>query len=62
MGALYGTGYSSLAREKQLHVDYLKIDKFFIDKLFDATPDKAITSDIISMSHKLGQCTIAEGV
>lgn len=58
----FGTGYSSLAREKQLHVDYLKIDKFFIDKLFDATPDKAITSDIISMSHKLGQCTIAEGV
>lgn len=31
-------------------------------KLLDADLSKAITSDIISMSHKLGHCTIAEGV
>jgi diguanylate cyclase (GGDEF)-like protein/PAS domain S-box-containing protein/putative nucleotidyltransferase with HDIG domain len=58
----FGTGYSSLVREKELSVDCLKIDKYFIDKLLDADPSKAITSDIISMSHKLGHCTIAEGV
>ncbi len=58
----FGTGYSSLAREKELNVNCLKIDKYFIDKLLDADPDKAITSDIISMAHKLGHCTIAEGV
>lgn len=58
----FGTGYSSLAREKELSVDCLKIDKYFIDKLLDADLSKAITSDIISMSHKLGHCTIAEGV
>lgn len=58
----FGTGYSSLAREKELSVDCLKIDKYFIDKLLDADLSKAITSDIISMSHKLGHCAIAEGV
>ena len=58
----FGTGYSSLAREKELKVDCLKIDKYFVDKLLGADLNKAITSDIISMSHKLGHCTIAEGV
>lgn len=58
----FGTGYSSLAREDELNVDYMKIDKFFIDKLLKANLNKAITSDIISMSHKLGHYTIAEGL
>ena len=58
----FGTGYSSPAREKELSVDCLKIDKYFIDKLLETDLSKAITSDIISMSHKLGHCTIAEGV
>ena len=58
----FGTSYSSLKREKELSVNCLKIDKYFIDKLLDTDLSKAITSDIISMSHKLGHCTIAEGV
>jgi len=58
----FGIGYSSLAREKELHVGCLKIDKFFIDKLLDPDIDKAITGDIISMAHRLGHCAIAEGV
>ena len=58
----FGTGYSSLSREKELNVDCLKIDKSFIDKLLDTNPDMAITSDIISMAHKLGHCAVAEGV
>jgi PAS domain S-box-containing protein len=58
----FGTGYSSLARQKELKVDCLKIDKYFIDKLLDTDLNKAITSDIISMSHKLGHYTVAEGV
>ena len=58
----FGTGYSSLAREKELKVDCMKIDKHFIDSLLDIDPNKAITCDIISISHKLGQCTVAEGV
>ena len=58
----FGIGYSSLYREKELEVDCMKIDKYFIDGLINADMNKAITCDIISMAHKLGHCTIAEGV
>jgi PAS domain S-box-containing protein len=58
----FGTGYSSLARERELDVDCLKIDKCFIDKLMLLKEDETITSDIISMAHKLGHFAIAEGV
>lgn len=58
----FGTGYSSLAREKELKVDFMKIDKYFIDKLMVEDLDESITSDIISISRKLGHCIIAEGV
>jgi EAL domain-containing protein (putative c-di-GMP-specific phosphodiesterase class I) len=58
----FGTGYSSLSREKELKADSIKIDKYFIDKLLNTDPNKAITGDIISMAHRLGHDTIAEGV
>ncbi|MDD2393592.1 MAG: EAL domain-containing protein [Eubacteriales bacterium] len=58
----FGTGYSSLARERELNVSCLKIDKFFVDRLLIDDPDKLITCDIISIAHKLGHTTIAEGV
>jgi len=58
----FGIGYSSLARERDLNIDCLKIDKSFIDRLMYLKADDAITSDIISMAHKLGHSTIAEGV
>jgi len=58
----FGTGYSSLARESSLFVNGLKIDKSFIDELMLVSLEKAITGDIISMAHKLGHYTIAEGV
>lgn len=58
----FGTGYSSFARELELFVNCLKIDKFFIDKLLKVNPDQTVICDIISMAHKMGHCTIAEGV
>lgn len=58
----FGTGYSSLARERELNADCMKIDKYFIDDLLNNDLNKAITGDIISMAHKLGHATIAEGV
>ena len=57
----FGIGYSSLASERELRVNCIKIDKYFINKL-DEDLDRAITGDIISMSHKLGHCIVAEGV
>ncbi|KAF0092593.1 MAG: PAS domain S-box [Fusobacteria bacterium] len=58
----FGTEYSSLARERELNVNCLKIDKFFIDKLLCLNEEESITSDIISMAHKMGHCVVAEGV
>lgn len=58
----FGTGYSSMAREGELKINCLKIDKYFIDKLLKISPDKNIVGDIISMAHRLGHCVIAEGV
>ncbi|HPX03310.1 MAG TPA: EAL domain-containing protein [Synergistaceae bacterium] len=58
----FGTGYSSFAREQELNVDCLKIDKYFIDKLLEVDSDKAITAEIISIAHKMGHYVIAEGV
>ncbi len=58
----FGTGYSSLAREQELNVDCLKIDKYFIDKLLEVNHENALSADIISMAHKMGHYVIAEGV
>ncbi len=58
----FGTGYSSLSRERELNFDYMKIDKFFIDRLLLEDKEAEITGDIISMAHKLGHYVIAEGV
>ena len=57
-----GTGYSSLARLRELNANYIKIDKYFIDKLLEVSKKEAITGDIISMGHKVGCVVIAEGI
>ena len=56
-----GTG-SSLARERELSVDYVKIDQIFIERLLTFDKSEVISGDIISMAHKLGHKVIAEGV
>lgn len=58
----FGTGYSSLSRLRELNIDIVKIDKFFIDRIEVLDYDRLISGDIISMAHKLGLVVIAEGV
>jgi EAL domain-containing protein (putative c-di-GMP-specific phosphodiesterase class I) len=58
----FGTGYSSLARENELNVNFLKIDKSFIDSLLIIKLDESITCDIVSLAHRLGHRVVAEGV
>jgi EAL domain-containing protein (putative c-di-GMP-specific phosphodiesterase class I) len=58
----FGTGYSSLAYLKQFTLDFLKIDKQFIDNLTTSTKDAAIATSIIQLGHNLGLEVIAEGV
>ncbi len=58
----FGVGYSSLARERELKVDCIKLDKFFADDLLEHKENEIIVADIISMMHKLGHTVVAEGV
>ncbi|MGM0379588.1 MAG: EAL domain-containing protein [Bacillota bacterium] len=58
----FGTGYSSFSRFTELNIDYLKIDKCFIDKILDEKKGALIIKKIIFMAHSLGIKVIAEGV
>ena len=58
----FGTGYSSLSYLKKFDIDYLKIDKSFVDNLETDINDMALSEAIIVMAHKLGLKVIAEGV
>ncbi len=58
----FGTGYSSFSRLKELHVDAVKIDQYFIRRIAKVDDSMLITGDIIRMVHKFGLTTVAEGV
>lgn len=58
----FGTGFSSLSYLKHFDVDYLKIDKSFIDNLTEDGSDRALTEAIVDVAHRLGIEAIAEGV
>lgn len=58
----FGTGYSSLAYLKKLNVDYLKIDRTFIQNIDINLDDQAMCEAIVVMAHKLKIKVIAEGV
>lgn len=55
----FGTGYSSLCYLSMLPIDYIKIDKSFIDKLLT---DDTFVKIIIQLGHMLNLKIIAEGV
>ncbi|MBJ7536188.1 bifunctional diguanylate cyclase/phosphodiesterase [Marinomonas transparens] len=58
----FGTGHSSLAYVMNHDIDYLKIDKSFVQKLDDESSALSLCEAIILMAHKLGVLVIAEGV
>jgi len=58
----FGTGYSSLAYLRQFPLDFVKIDKSFIDDLDHDQGNLAIVAAIINLSHALELTVVAEGV
>ena len=58
----FGTGYSALSYLNKFDIDYLKIDKSFIDDIASDESHMALSEAIVVMAHKLGLKVVAEGI
>jgi len=58
----FGTGYSSLSYLVRFPLDYLKIDRSFIQHIGSLDEKQAVVDAIIQMSHRLKMKVVAEGV
>ncbi|MET0857463.1 MAG: EAL domain-containing protein, partial [Telluria sp.] len=58
----FGTRYSSMAYLKKFDVDYVKIDKSFVQSNTIDADSRTIAEAIIVMAHKLGLKVVGEGV
>ncbi|MBN3960686.1 EAL domain-containing response regulator [Nostoc sp. NMS8] len=58
----FGTGYSSLIYLKNLPINTLKIDRYFIHNVANDFQKSAITKALIQMAHNLNLDVVAEGV
>lgn len=58
----FGTGYSSLAYLHILPIDFVKIDRSFVNQMTENTKNLDIVETIISLAHRLDLKVIAEGV
>ena len=58
----FGTGYSSLAYLKEFPIDFLKIDRRFVNDLDSEGGDRGIVRTIIGLAHNLEMNVVAEGI
>jgi len=58
----FGTGYASLTHLMDVPVDYIKIDKSFVDRIASHPPSRAIVEGLVTIASKMGIGLVAEGI
>ncbi len=58
----FGTGFSSLSYLQRLPLDFLKIDRSFVNELKDGAGASSLAGTIVALARSLGLRVIAEGV
>lgn len=58
----FGTGYSSLNYLHRLPIDYLKVDRSFVNQIQGEVGHHQIVATIATLSQQLGLTAIAEGI
>lgn len=58
----FGTGFSSMAYLRQLPVNFLKLDRSFVQNIAEDPKDADLCAGIMALAHKLDMHVVAEGV
>ena len=58
----FGTGYSSMQQLNQLPFTELKLDRSFVDRCHEDPVRLAIIESTLTLVHKIGLKSVAEGV
>jgi EAL domain-containing protein (putative c-di-GMP-specific phosphodiesterase class I) len=58
----FGTGYATLSQLLSLHLDRIKIDRSFVDRLGKDSEGTTIVRAILGLANGFGLATTAEGI
>lgn len=58
----FGTGYSSLSYLQKFDIDFIKIDRAFVNGLAPGSKNLLLCKAMITMAHELGIQVVAEGI
>jgi EAL domain-containing protein (putative c-di-GMP-specific phosphodiesterase class I) len=58
----FGTGYATLRQLQTLHLDKIKIDRSFVDRISEDNQSMVIVRAILGLASGLGLTTTAEGI